>query len=60
MKRKNTAKKELLVRIASHLIINASFLSDLGLYRGKIGVVLFFYKLGRYTGKNIGGDVKLI
>jgi hypothetical protein len=53
MKRKNTAKKELLTRIAGHLILNASFLSDLGLYHGKMGIVLFFYELGRYTGKNI-------
>jgi hypothetical protein len=53
MKRKNTEEKDLLTRIANHLIINASFLSDLGLYHGKMGVVLFFYELGRYTGKNI-------
>ncbi|MDR0575421.1 MAG: hypothetical protein LBG96_15625 [Tannerella sp.] len=53
MKRRNTEEKELLARIANHLIINASFLSDLGLYHGKMGMVLFFYELGRYTGKNI-------
>jgi glycosyltransferase len=53
MKREDTAKKELLVRIASHLILNASFITDLGLYHGKMGIVLFFYELGRYTGKNI-------
>jgi hypothetical protein len=53
VKRKNTAKKELLARITGHLILNASFITDLGLYHGKMGIVLFFYELGRYTGKNI-------
>jgi glycosyltransferase len=50
---KHTIKKDILARIANHLIINASSLSNLGLYHGKMGVVLFFYELGRYTGKNI-------
>jgi hypothetical protein len=43
MKRKNTDEKEILTRIANHLIINASFLSDLGLYHGKMGIVLDWF-----------------
>ncbi|MDR2773648.1 MAG: hypothetical protein LBC19_02690 [Tannerella sp.] len=50
VKRKNTDEKEILPRIANHLMINASFLSDLGLYHGKMGIVLFFAHYSRYTG----------
>jgi hypothetical protein len=32
---------ELLLRIARHLIMHASFLTDLGLFHGKMGIVLF-------------------
>jgi hypothetical protein len=42
---------ELLLRIARHLIMHASFLTDLGLYHGKMGVVLFFAHYARYTGE---------
>ena len=34
--------KILLQQIANHLIVNSSFLDDLGLYHGKMGLVLFF------------------
>lgn len=39
----------ILQQIANHLIINSSFLTDLSLYHGKIGIVLFFYNYARYT-----------
>jgi lantibiotic modifying enzyme len=42
-------KDNLIERIAKHLIINASFMSDLGLYHGKMGIVLFFAHYTRYT-----------
>lgn len=35
-------KDQILTRIANHLIINTSFMTDLGLYHGKMGIVLFF------------------
>lgn len=35
--------------IASYLIINASYMPELGLYHGKMGVSLFFAYYGRYT-----------
>ena len=40
---------KLLLRIARHLIMHASFVSDLGLYHGKMGIVLFFAHYSRYT-----------
>lgn len=41
--------KILLNRIANHLIINSSFLDNLGLFHGKMGIVIFFYHYSRYT-----------
>lgn len=46
-------KHFLLERIANHLIINSSFLDDLGLFHGKMGVVIFFYHYSRYTNNPI-------
>jgi hypothetical protein len=37
-------------------MINASFLSDLGLYHGKMGIVLFFAHYSLYTGNAIYDD----
>jgi len=41
---------DLLLRIARHLTIHTSFIPDLGLYHGKMGIVLFFAHYSRYTG----------
>lgn len=46
----------LLKRIANHLIMHASFMDDMGLYHGKMGVVLFFAHYGRYTGESLYDD----
>lgn len=43
--------KLLLTKIANYLMMNASFQDDLGLYKGKMGCVLFFAHYSRYTGK---------
>ena len=40
----------LLTRIANHLMINASFQDDLGIYHGKMSCVLFFAHYSRYLG----------
>jgi hypothetical protein len=56
MKWKNTDEKELLARIAHHLIMNASFLSNLGLYHGKMGIVLFFAHYSRHTREAVYDD----
>ena len=45
--------KLLLERIARHLIMHASYASDLGLYHGKTGIVLFFAHYARYTGNRL-------
>lgn len=37
----------LLQKIANHLIINSSFLNNLGLFHGKMGIVIFFYHYSR-------------
>ena len=53
------SKKEddiLLERIANHLIIQTSAMDDIGLYYGKIGIVLFFAHYSRYTGCSVYED----
>lgn len=42
-------KDIILQQIANHLLINSSFLTDLSLFHGKTGIVLFFYKYAQYT-----------
>ncbi len=44
---------ELLQRIANHLIINSSFLENLGLFHGKMGIVIFYYHYLCYTSSSI-------
>lgn len=39
----------LLRRIADYLVINASFTCSLGLFHGKMGIVIFFYHYARYS-----------
>lgn len=46
-------KHILLERIANHLIIKSSFLDNLGLFHGKMGIVIFFYHYSRYTSNPI-------
>ena len=43
-------------RIANHLIMNSSFEKDLGLYHGKMGIVIFFAHYAKYTKKEIYND----
>ena len=49
-------KNFMLTQIANHLIINASFLEELGLYYGKMGAVLFFVHYARYVNNEIYDD----
>lgn len=49
-------KDQMLLRIARHLILNASFLSNIGLYHGKMGIVIFFAHYTRYTGDDMYMD----
>lgn len=49
---KNT-EEELLLRICRHLLCKASFLTDLGLIKGKMGIVIFFCHYARYTKEKI-------
>jgi len=49
-------EKHLLNRIANHLIMNTSFIRDLGLYHGKMGIVIFFAHYARYTENMIYDD----
>lgn len=42
--------------ISNHLIVNASNLCNLGLFHGKMGIVLFFVHYARYTGNNLYQD----
>lgn len=47
---------ELLYRIANYLIMRTSYFSNLGLYHGKMGIVLFFAHYARYTNCSIYDD----
>lgn len=49
-------KDVLLRRIANHLLINASFLDNLGLFYGKMGIALFFAHYSRYVKNDIFED----
>lgn len=42
-------RDNILLDIANHLILNASNMSNLGLFHGKMGVAIFFYLYGRYS-----------
>lgn len=44
-----TDQIRLLKKIANYLVINSSFLKELGLFRGKAGILLFLYSYARYT-----------
>ena len=48
--------KGYLPRIARHLIINSSYTDKLGLYDGKMGILIFFTHLARYSQKKIYDD----
>ncbi|MDR1197468.1 MAG: hypothetical protein LBK94_00440 [Prevotellaceae bacterium] len=53
MKQANDLNSESLIRITRYLMLYASSISNPGLLNGKMGIVLFFYELGRYTRKKI-------
>lgn len=36
-------------RLTNHLILNGSFVDDIGLFYGKMGIAFFLYHYGRYT-----------
>jgi hypothetical protein len=43
-------------RIANVLLLNGSFINNLGLLNGKMGIAIFFYHYSRYTQKKIYED----
>ncbi|HUX55474.1 MAG TPA: TIGR04157 family glycosyltransferase [Bacteroidales bacterium] len=47
---------ERLRRIANVLLLNASFIDNLGLLNGKMGIAIFFYNYSRYTKNKIFED----
>lgn len=59
-KKQDSSKKfrinERLRRIANVLLLNASFIDNLGLLNGKMGIAIFFYQYARYTGSKIFED----
>ena len=42
-------EQEILQRIARFLILQSSFINNIGLLHGKMGIVLFFYIYSRFT-----------
>lgn len=51
-----TSKDEDLMRIAKLLILHGSFSNNLGLMNGKMGIIIFFFHLAKYTRKKIFED----
>ncbi len=49
-------KDESLLRIARFLMLHGSFTNNLGLINGKMGIIIFFFHLSRYTRKKIFED----
>ena len=49
-------KKEILQRIARHLMLHSSFMREIGLLEGKMGVSIFFFHYAMYTDKEIYHD----
>jgi hypothetical protein len=45
-----------LQRIANVLLLNASFIDNIGLLNGKMGIAIFFYQYGRYSNNKIYTD----
>ncbi len=41
--------ENLMTRIINHLMLNACFMQDIGLYHGKMGITIFFAHYSRYT-----------
>ncbi|GAA6244107.1 hypothetical protein F030043B2_31490 [Bacteroides fragilis] len=56
-----TPDKKILNRICNHLILHSSYMKQLGLNSGKMGVVIFFFHYARYTQnplyENYAGDL---
>jgi hypothetical protein len=48
-----TKVNDRLKRIANVLMLNASFIDNLGLLNGKMGIVIFFFHYSRYSGSEI-------
>lgn len=48
--------KYLLQRIANHLMMNTSCTKDIGLYHGKMGIVIFFVHYSRYMNNDTYSD----
>jgi len=49
MENLNHKEREFLLRIARHLLMNVSFMHDISLYHGKMGVVLFFVHYAQHS-----------
>jgi len=45
-----------LTRIANVLLLNSSFIDNLGLLNGKMGIAIFFYQYSRYSGNTMYSD----
>lgn len=52
----NISLMEKIVPINQHIILNAFNLNDPGLYRGKMGIILYFYIFSRYYNEQIYED----
>ena len=49
-------KEEQLLLTAQHLLINSAFTTDLGLYHGRMGIVLFLCQYARFSGNLLYED----
>lgn len=49
-------RNDFLYRIANHLMMKSPFINDIGLYHGKMGVILFFFHFSRYVNNTLYED----
>ena len=53
---KSYTNKDILKRISNHLILNTGFIDNLGLYNGKMGIIIFLCHYARYINDNSYND----
>ena len=47
---------DFLYRIANHLMMKSAFIDDIGLYHGKMGIILFFFHFSKYANNSVYED----
>lgn len=48
--------RKILTRISRHLLLNSSFVEDIGLLKGKMGIAIFFFQYSRFMKNDLYSD----